>query len=267
MKKLIIKELRDRRKSTLGYLAGGLLLLWLYVLIFPSIQDSAEQLKQTFEAYPDEFLAAFDIKDLNFDTLEKYIGAEHFSFVWPMLVITLALSRAGNYFAGEIEKGTIGLSLSLPVSRVKLFFSKYLAGMTDLAVFMVVSILGVIPIAILHNIDYNFPILLNLAVLGMFYGAAIFSAATMISTFVSEKAKVYFPMTAVLVGMYAMNVIANLKPSVDWLQYGSVFHYFNAQDVLAHNDISLLSYAVFGSTILISMTVGLLWFKRRDISV
>jgi ABC-type transport system involved in multi-copper enzyme maturation permease subunit len=89
----------------------------------------------------------------------------------------------------------------------------------------------------------------------------------MISTIASEKSKVYFPITAVLVAMYAMDIIANIKPNLDWLQYGSVFHYFNAQDVLANNEVSLVSYAVFGSTILISMATGLLWFKRRDISV
>lgn len=267
MRALILKELRDRRKSSIAYAIGAFLLLWLYVLIFPSIQESAEQLKQAFESYPQEFLAAFDIQDLNFNTLEKYLGAEQFSFVWPILVITLALSRAGNYFAGEVEKGTIGLTLSQPISRVRIFFSKYSAGMIDLAVFMIVSILGVIPLAVAYSIDFDLPRLLNLTLLGMFFGGAIFSLTSMVSTFVSEKAKVYFPVTAVLVGMYAIEIISNLKPSVDWLQYGSVFHYFNAQDVLSNNEVSLLSYAVFGTTIVISMVVGLLWFKRRDISV
>ncbi len=267
MRELIIKELRDRRKSLIGYAAGGFLLLWLYILIYPSIHDAAEQLQKAFESYPKEVLAAFDIKDLNFNTLEKYLGAENFSFIWPILAITLALSRAGNYFAGEIEKGTIALSLSLPISRTRLFLAKYSAGLIDLAIFMVVSILGVVPLALLHNVDFNLPRLLNLTVLGMLFGAAIFSVASAVSTFVSEKAKVYFPVTAVLVAMYAMDIVANIKPSLDWLQYASVFHYFNAQDVLADNDVSLMSYAVFGSTIIISMLVGLFWFKRRDISV
>lgn len=267
MKELIIKELRDRRKSSIAYWVGSFLLLWLFVLIFPSIQNSAKELQTAFESYPKEFLAAFDLKDFNFNTLEKYLGAEQFSFTWPILVITLALSLAGNYFAGEIEKGTMGLSLSLPISRAKIFFSKYSAGMIDLAVFMIVSILGVIPLAMLHNIDFDLPRLLNLTILGMFFGAAIFSVASMLSTFASEKAKVYFPITGLLVAMYAMDIISNIKPSLDWLQYGSVFRYFNAQDVLADNDVSWMSYAVLGSTILISMAIGLFWFKRRDISV
>lgn len=267
MKTLIIKELRDKRKSSIAYWVGSFLLLWLFVLIFPSIQSSASELQKAFESYPKEFLAAFDIQDFNFNTLEKYLGAEQFSFTWPILAITLALSRAGNYFAGEVEKGTLGIALSLPISRTKIFFSKYLAGLIDLAVFIVISILGVMPLALLHNIDFDPAKLLNMAMLGMLFGTAIFSVAVMISTLVSEKAKVYFPMTALLVAMYAMDIISNIKPSLDWLQYGSIFHYFNAQDVLSTNDVSLLSYAVLGSSILISMALGLVWFKRRDISV
>jgi ABC-2 type transport system permease protein len=267
LKELIIKELRDRRKSSIAYWAGSFLLLWLFVLIFPSIQNSAKELQTAFESYPKEFLAAFDLQDFNFNTLEKYLGAEQFSFTWPILAITLALSRAGNYFAGEIEKGTIGVILALPISRAKIFFSKYFAGMIDLAIFMVVSILGVIPLALLYNIDFDLPRLLNMAVLGMFFGGAIFSVAVMVSCFASEKAKVYFPITGLLVAMYAMNIISNIKPNLDWLQYGSVFHYFNAQDVLGANDVSWMSYVVFGSAILISLGIGLSWFKRRDISV
>lgn len=267
MKELLLKELKDRKKSLFGYSIGAFLVLWLYILIFPSIQSSAQQLQGALESYPKELLAAFGIEDLRFNTLEKYLGAENYSFVWPILVITLVLSRAGNFFAGEIEKGTIGMTLSLPISRAKIFFSKYLAGILSLLIFVVVSILGVIPLALLHNVDFDFPRLLNLTVLGMFFGMAIFSATVMVSSFASEKAKVYFPVTTALVAMYVMNIIANIKPSLEWLQYGSVFHYFNSQEVLAYNNVSLASYAVFGTITLVSIAVGLLWFKRRDISV
>ena len=267
MKGLILKELKDRKKSLLGYSIGAFLMLWLYILIFPSIQSSAQQLQSALESYPKELLAAFGMEDLSLNTLEKYLGVENYSFVWPILVITLALSRAGNFFAGEIEKGTIGMTLSLPISRTKIFFSKYLAGILSLLIFTVVSILGVIPLALLHNVDFDFPRLLNLTVLGMFFGIAIFSATAMVSSLASEKAKVYFPVTAALVAMYVINIIANIKPSLEWLQYSSVFHYFNSQEVLAYNNVSLASYAVFGSIILLGMVVGLAAFRRRDVSV
>lgn len=266
MIELIKKELLDRRKSLIAYSLGGFLLLWLYILIFPSIQNSSAELKQALDSYPKEILQAFGIQDLNFNTLEKYLGAENFSLLWPILVIILALSRAGNFFAGEVEKGTMGLLLSLPITRTKLFFAKYFSGLISVLIFCIFSILGVIPLAILHGVEFNTPILFRIFFLGLVFGITIFSMSCALSTLFKEKGKVYFALSATLLIMYVLDIISKIKPDFDWLQYASVFHYFNAQDVLAFNSSSYVSYLVFFVLIILGTTVGLKAFIRSDIN-
>lgn len=267
MIKMIIKELRDRRKSLLAYIVGSVLLLWLHVSIFPTIKDSSEAFKQALSTLPKEFLTAFDIEDFSFDTLEKHLSTRHFGFLWPLLAITLALSRAGNYIAGEIERGTLGLSLSRPISRLKLFFAKYAAGILTLVLFVLVSVLGVMPLAELYNIEYDTERWLKLTLMCLLFSASIFSVALAVSAYVNEKAKVYFPLTAVLILMYAIKIVSNIKPSLDWLQYFSVFHYFNVQDILAYDRLPGSSYLVFGGIIVISTWLAARKFNKRDIAV
>ncbi len=261
------KEMKDRKISLFMYCFGALALLWLYVAVFPSIEKSSAQFEEIIKAYPKEFLQAFGIEDLSFNTLEKYVAAEQYSFMWPILVIILMLSRAGNYIAGEVERRTMGLLLSLPVSRAKIFLGKYLAGLATLLIFVIISVLGIIPIAEVLGVKYDAARHLNLSYLCFFFGWVIFSLSMLASSFFSDRGKPYFIMSGLLVVSYAINIIAGVQDNLDWLQYFSIFHYFGAQDVLGKNEISLTSYWVFGSVIITSTLLGLYRFIRRDVSV
>ena len=119
MIKIIIRELQDRKWSLLAFSLGSLLMLWMYAATFRSSQASSAQLQDLVKNYPKGFLDAFGLSDLSPDTIEKYLNAKHFSFLWPMLAIILALSRAGGQVAGEIQTGTMGLLLAMPKKRLK----------------------------------------------------------------------------------------------------------------------------------------------------
>src|SRR4051794_16380744 len=94
MWQITLRELKDRKWSLLAYCLGSFLLLWLYVATFRSSQNSAAQLQELVKSYPKGLLNALGLSDLNMDTVEKYLNAKHFSLLWPLLAIILALSRA-----------------------------------------------------------------------------------------------------------------------------------------------------------------------------
>jgi ABC-2 type transport system permease protein len=260
-------ELKHKRVGLAAYCIGGIIFLALYVGIYPSIQSQAKAFEQVLKVYPKEFLQAFNIESLNFDTLEKYLSAELFSLVWPVMAIALALGRAGSSLAGEIERGTMGLLLSLPLGRGRIFGGKVLAGWIAIVIFSALSILTTIPIALLYGVDFTAGPLFEVTMLSMLFMGAVFSLGVLASAIFSERSKVYASVSGLLLVMYVIDLIAKLKDNLDWLKYGSLFHYYDAAAVVTGHNIKLSSVEVFGGVIIVCTAIAAWRFNSRDISV
>ena len=259
--------IKDRRISLIVYCVAGILLLWMYVALYPSILEQAENLNKLMESYPEALMKAFGIKDFTFDHIENFLAVEQFSIVWPLIVIFMMISLAGVSISSEIEKGTMEILLSRPISRLKVFFGRYLAGIFTLLVFTICSVFAIVPLAELHNIDYVFENYITLAILCFLFGWAIFSLAIFFSAVFSERSKTYMATGGILIAMYVLNIVASLKDNLSDLKYASFFYYFGHNDALIHNTIDNLSIWVFVGVIVVFTVAGAIYFKKRDVAI
>lgn len=264
---IIKKEFYVRRFSLLGFTLASLAFLLLYVLIYPSFQSEASKFNELLKAYPKALLQAFNIEQLSISNASGYISAEHFSFVWPLLAIFLAVGTATNSIAGEIEKATLALSLSAPIKRVKLYLAKMTSGLLAVTGFVAFSILSLVPITMINNVEIDNVHVLKLSILGLFFALAVYGISLMISAIYSEKSKVYFWVGGILLSMYVANIISGLVSSMKNLQYISFFHYFSGEKALVQGQLSTQALVVFGMSTLFALIIGLVVFKRRDINV
>lgn len=265
---ILWREIRDRKTSLIAYCTVGIALVWLYVALFPSIQASSSQFEKLFQSYPKGFYQALGIQELSFNTVEKFLSIELFSFMWPILAILFALSRAGGTLAGEIERGTMGLYLSLPISRLKIYFSKYAGILLAIALFIVITIASILPITALYNTTASAAVILRLSLLSMLFMWTIYAMGMFFSALFSERSKVYMVAGGVILIMYAANVVASLKPGLRWIHKGSLFYYYNAQDTLSGGrPLRLSSLLVFIGSIVMFTALGAWLFSKRDITV
>lgn len=266
---VILRILRDKKNALLAYVIGAAATVEMYVALFPALKDQAEQLNKLLEAYPKGLMEAFGFESTEalFSKLEPYMSTEYMSFFWPILVITLVIGFANLMCVTEVEKGTIEIVISQPISRIKLFLLRYFAGLCYLLVFVAVSIFVVIPFAAMHNISYKIDNYYTTFGMGFLFGAAIFSIAAFFSVLFSERGKAMFASTAVLLLMYVGNIVAKLKDSLKDIQYFSFFHYFDPGKVLGKNEIVQYSVPVFLGVIIVFTLLAVLWFNRRDVAV
>jgi ABC-2 type transport system permease protein len=267
MWRLIGSELKDHKWQILGYTLASILMLWLYVATFRSSQSSTQQLQELIKAYPKGLLDALGLSDLTLNTVEVYLNAKHFSLLLPMLAILLALSRAAGQVAGEIQSGTMGLLLALPLRRWRIFAAKYTAGLLTIGFFTAASVFSVIPLAAAYDIPTHFPTLFKAWVLMVLFMWAVYAASLAVSAWLSEAGRVNAVMGAVLVLSYAAHIGALIVEQVDWLKYGSIFYYFNTREVLANGQIMTSSVAVFSGIIIVGSAIALWRLSRRDMSV
>jgi len=261
------RALKDRRISLFVYCLTIIGFIWMYITIYPTIQQQSANLEALLKFYPESLMKAFNVDIATYTTVEGYFSAELFSFIWPLFVIFISVGFAGAAIAGEIEKSTIEVLLSQPISRLKIFFSKYLAGLFTLVAFIIASTLTIGPILSAYNISYRFASFTTIAILGFIFGLAVFSIAMFLSAIFSDKGKVYFISGGLLVVMYVLNVIASLKENLSDLKYFSFFYYFNANKALIYQQIDHWAYWVFLGVAIIFTISAAVWFSKRDISI
>lgn len=264
---IIWRTIYDKKVSVLVYCLAAIAFVWMFVAMFPSFAEESAQFDQLFESYPEAFTKALGLEALSLDSIENFLAIENFSILWPIMALFLAVSFSGNALAREIETGTMELLLAKPVSRAKIFFARYIAGLLILVFFTAVSVFCVVPMAEAYDVPYNAENYLATAVLCLFFAWAVFSLAFMCSAVFSERSKVYMVMGGTLVGMYAINVLTQFKEEWANLKYASFFYYYDFNAALLDNEYKLISLTVFAAVAGIATMVGSYWFNRRDIAV
>ena len=258
--------LKDRRIQILIYCLASIGLLWMYIALFPAFKDQSANLEQLIKSYPESFLKAFNFDIKSFTTVEGYLATEQYSFVYPLMVIFMLVGFAGAAFAGEIEKGTIEILIAQPISRLKLFFSRYFAGLLILIIFTATSVYGAIPLARAYDISISAEAFSKLAILAFIFALAIYSIAIMLSAIFSDRGKVFFITGGILILMYVLNILASIKESLSDLKFASFFYYFNPAKALGHNEIDDWAYLVFLGVAVVCTLIGAIWFSKRDIA-
>jgi|GEM_PF-329748 len=266
---LFTRILKDKKVSLLAYTLGAVATVEMYIALFPALKKQSEQLNQLLAAYPKGFLEAFGFNGTValFSKVESYMSTEYFTFFWPIMVVTLVVAFANLMIVAEIEKGTIELTLSQPISRIHLFLIRYFAGVTYLTLFTVVSVFSIIPISKLNNVRYAWASYPKTFGISLLFGLAIFSMATFFSAVFSEKGRATACSAALLIVMYLMNIVGTLKESLHIVQKFSVFYYFNPATVFGNNEIVQYSIPVFLGIIIVFTGLAAFWFNRRDVAV
>ncbi len=269
MIRIIFQALKQKKYSILAYSTISLLFLVMYVAILPTFSKEQEKFKELIEIYPKEIFQIFNIqRDLLFNiNLESFLALEMFSLVWPILAIVFILSLGSSSLAGEIEKKTMDLLLSQPVSRVKLFFSKYLATLAAFLIFLVFSFLLVIPLAELFNVSYRLSHYFTASILLLAFGLCIMGLSFLASSIFSEKGKANMVVGGFLVLMYVINLLATLVEKYKNFKYLSLFYYFDTTKALAENKLDPVSLYVLLGTALATTILAVYWFKKRDVAV
>lgn len=267
MRRVVWRELLDRKWSLFWYCFAAAALLWVYAATFKSSQASAQQLLQIVKSYPKALIDAFGLNSLASGSIEQYLNGKHFSFIWPLMAILLALSRAGGQLAGEIHDRTLGLLLATPLSRLAIFAAKYAAGLLTIVIFTTLSVFPLIPLAGAYGIDTHPRILLAAWALGTLFMWSVYAFGLMVSSFANQAGRVYAISTAVILAGYVLNLVALLDIKLDWLKHYSIFYYFDTAGVLGTGHIRADSVLVFAGIIIMATLVGAWQFNRRDILI
>lgn len=265
MPEVLLKTLRDLRRGFAGWGLGLVAYVALLAAVYPSIRDNAA-LNRMAKDYPEALKSFIGFGgEIDYTTAAGYLGIEVFSFMAPLLFVIAAVSAGSAALAGEEERGTLDLLLSLPVSRRRVAVEKAGALLTEIAGLGLVLGLslwvGARAVGMHSSAGHLAAATLDVALLALAYGgiALLVGAAT-------GRRGITVGLTAALaVAAYLVSSLASLVDALGPAQKLSPFYWYSATNPLRHGlDVihPLLLVALAAAAVAAATAV----FERRDLA-
>lgn len=254
-----------RRVSLAWYVVGLVAYGWMIVAFFPLIARNPEYTEIVKDVFTEEMMAAFGGVGLEFTTLGGFLGIEYLSLIWVFIVGAAVITFAAGELAGSVEDGTMEVTLSQPVSRVKVAVTRYLAMAAYAAVLCVATVLTLFLAGLLHGVDVPFRAMALLSAVCLLVALAIGGLAFMISAMTTGKGRTIGITLGVMLAMYLANVLGSLNADFSWLSRLSLFDYWKPNAVIDDLTVAPAAWLVFGVAAAAFCAIGLYAFQKRDV--
>ncbi|MBI4297070.1 MAG: ABC transporter permease subunit [Chloroflexi bacterium] len=257
---LLRKSLTDLRVQMVGWGLGVGGLLFLTVLLYPSISSAYGDV---WEQFPKEWMAFFGAGSLN--TLEGYLNMEFFSYA-PLALSVFAILAGTAALMGEEGQGTLDLLLAQPVGRARLALMKLLG--LALANGVIVAIILALFWAAMLFTDAEVAagrILMAFALLWPFETAVAF-ISVLLSLALSGRLFAGSLVAIILTASYILDSLANLISGLEPLRPLYPTAYYQGSRALV-GDISWGYTAGMLGAMGVALALSILLFQRRDIGV
>ena len=226
---------------------------------YTTFSESADQMNQLLDAYPEGMLEAFGITDLA--NVENYMSSQVFLLAPLALAFFPILTSAGT-IAGAEERGTIDVLLGNPIPRWQLVVGSFVS--------VAISLLGILVIvgALTHVtavlMDVDLPLENTAAaVLNMWPLCLFFGALAMLCSAVFHRRALAIAIPAFLLfAMYLLDTLGRVSEDLEDLQPFSAFYYYGSA---IENGIDWANFCGLTLVALGLIALAVLAFRRRDI--
>ena len=239
----------------------------LVVRVFIGFSASDEKMFGGF--LPKGIQAFLGLDKLPINTLTGFLSVayQHPFVVAAMLAVPVAAASA--LLAGEIERKTVAVLLSRPVSRSGIVFSCAATVALWCVVMVCAAVAGNLAgIRMFHpagadQMGVLYQVALNLLMLSLAAGGI----AVMFSALTSERGDAAGWTLTVLLLMYGWNFLAQFWPLAKDSAAFTLFHYYSPARVFLSGAVSMADCGVLGAVAIGGVLIGLIAFARRDLSV
>ena len=256
------RSLLDQRWTLLWFALGIALYTLLIAAFWPTAKNNAALFTSYVSQLPEAFVKAFGIA--NFAQFEGFIGAEELNFMWPLIVLVYVIMSASSFVAGEIDRGTIELWLSAPISRWRLLSAKELALLAGVVILAAVTAVLIAAAGRLASEPLSTTGLVATAVVLASLCVAVGGYTALFSSLFSSRSAAAGVAAGVTIGSYLLGILSGISSDVEWLKYFAITSAFHPQQALLDGGVNAGEVASLLGVGLACALAALLVFERRD---
>lgn len=260
---IFVATLKGQRMS-IGLVSLGLMLF--YILFCVTFDAFGETLLELMETLPGGFQALFKSVHGSSSPSMTYLGVGLREPILLIIVSGFVIAASSGAMAREIERGSILLLLSRPVSRLQMMIAKLgsmLVGLVLLQVFVLIGIL--IGVAAYGIPEVEIQTILLVLVNGFFLSASLGGIAYAVSSVSSDGSRATAASAVIFVVLFFVDYLAESWPTVEVIGPASPFHYYDPVGVISAGAIPLIDLVALACFMSASLALSGIAFNRRDI--
>ena len=264
LRNVLLKTLRDQRRSLLFWAVGLGLLAVTMAAFYPTVRDMGDLIQDYVDAFPPELMALFGTDITEITTPAGYLNAELYGLMVPLLFLVFAVAAGSGAVAGEEDRGTLELLLSGPVRRWRVVLEKFgamvFAGFAlGLALWAVLAVSAVptgLNISLLRLGEGTIAAVL----LGLVFG----TFALAVGCLRPGRGFSIGVTAALAVGLFVLNALSVIIEVMEPFRLLSPFYYYNAAQPLT-NGLDPVHALVLVGIIVVLVPLALIGLERRDL--
>ena len=264
---LLFKSFVDARTVTVLLAVAMLLAEGVLSYVLPTVmQDFSSQLLQV------PFFRAIISALLGADIGDTLVPATFIAIAWVHPVVlaivwTHAIVFCTRVPAGEIDRGTIDVLLSLPVSRWQVYVAEtivFLAtGLAVVTMGMFGHRLGILSLASEDRpaLGRMLVIVANLYCMYMAVGGLAF----LVSAVSSRRGRAIATVFGILLASFLLNFLTQFWPPAQAVSFLSLLNYYQPLPLVRTGDLPVGDMVILLGFAATTWTAGGVWFARRDV--
>ncbi|MDO8577577.1 MAG: ABC transporter permease subunit [Dehalococcoidales bacterium] len=263
--KIIIKVLKEQRRSLLYWCIGLLAMAVVMSALYPSIR-SMPSLDKYIQELPEAMKGFIGGELTDYSTPAGYFTAELYGFMVPLLFLIFGIGAGAGAIAGEEEKGTLDFLLANPVPRWSAVAAKFGYIISSMLLLAFVLWLGIavcswvigIDISLLKVAEAN----LNVLALSMVFAAL----ALLLGCMTGNRGMSLGISGGLAVVAFLLNTLGGLVEGLkDW-RFLSPFYQYVEPNTLK-NGIDGGHFLVLVGLVIVFFVLSIPAFTRRDLAV
>lgn len=257
-------DLKTNRKQILGWFIAIFAIMFLYMILFPSVKDMA-QIKM--ESMPQGVLELFGMEDLS--SMSNYVS--YFGMIYGIVLIAISffsVTFSANLLGREEKTKTIEFLYSLAVSRSEIYIAKLItAFVANLLLVSAVAIATIVCGVISGGATFDLLDISQLLKITSFT-VFFFMATGLLIAAASNKFGSSATGSMVVIASYLLGYLGTLLgENAAWLKRLSPFEQFSPANALAFENDMLITLGIYFALLVVFIVVGLLLYRRRDFNV
>ncbi len=260
---IVLHELRAYRKSMVVWNISLVLIVVLFMSIFPTFAKDAENFAKLLEGYPEAVRKAFG---LNLETLFSVLGYYCYALTFITLIGAIqAMNLGTSIVSKEVREKTADFLLTKPITRGAVLTNKLLAALISIIVTNVIYLTAASFMAFqvaTEKFSYSTFFMLSIT---MFFVQVIFLAiGIIISVMVSKLKAVLSVSLGTVFAFYFLGMISSTTGD-EAKRYISPFRYFDTAYILEHSSFEVPFLLTGIVIIILSISVSYYIYTKKDI--
>lgn len=261
---LFAREIKGNLKSFVTWTVCIVAMLGVFMAIYPSFAVQGDSLNQMLSGFSPELLKMFSFDNLEFSRSMDYYA---YMFQYMLLAVMIQFMILGSSLVSrEEDSGTINFLYAKPLSRRSIVATKFMAGLTYAAVFFVLyTATACVTLAAVDTAALDFGMVLLFSFALLLGQLMMMGIGMLLSMFVTRTRTLMSVSIGVVLGLYLLSMLVNIKEDLSGLKYVTPFQFFEPRAMLHSGSIEWSYIVISAGVALAGLVLSLVIYNRRDL--